>query len=223
MACSLEIRLLRNLVTTFSVWNRRRKAQAISAFIDQLGCHQALMVGAVPPQSRLANEGIVEAAVAQGRTSLIGINVSRPPGDFDYPFLIADGCAMPFADDSIEFALSNAVIEHVGGEERQRRFVAEHVRVATSWVITTPNRWFPVEPHTAVVLRHWSSRWRDRQTSFTRLLSRREFQELLPAGAQLRGGWWSPTFTAFYQKGRKAGAPADHLLLGQRRAYTKAA
>jgi hypothetical protein len=47
------------------------------------------------------------------------------------------------------------VIEHVGGEERQRAFVAEALRVAHRVFITTPNRWFPVELHTRLPLVHW--------------------------------------------------------------------
>ena len=40
------------------------------------------------------------------------------------------------------------MIEHVGGEEEQRRFVAEVLRVGRRAFITTPNRWFPIEVHT---------------------------------------------------------------------------
>ena len=47
------------------------------------------------------------------------------------------------------------MIEHVGGEEEQRRFVAEALRVGRRAFITTPNRWFPVEVHTRLPLVHW--------------------------------------------------------------------
>ena len=47
------------------------------------------------------------------------------------------------------------MIEHVGGEEEQRRFVAESLRVGRRIFITTPNRWFPVEVHTRLPLVHW--------------------------------------------------------------------
>ena len=46
-------------------------------------------------------------------------------------------------------------LEHVGGEEDQRRFVAEALRVGRRAFITTPNRWFPVEVHTHLPLVHW--------------------------------------------------------------------
>ena len=50
---------------------------------------------------------------------------------------------------------SNAVIEHVGGRDRQRKFVTEAIRVGRRVFITTPNRLFPVEVHTRLPLVHW--------------------------------------------------------------------
>ena len=47
------------------------------------------------------------------------------------------------------------MIEHVGGEERQRAFVSEALRVARRVFVTTPNRWFPLEVHTRLPLVHW--------------------------------------------------------------------
>ena len=47
------------------------------------------------------------------------------------------------------------MIEHVGGREEQRRFVAEALRVARRAFVTTPNRWFPLEVHTRLPLVHW--------------------------------------------------------------------
>lgn len=194
--------LLRRLVTTFSIWNRTRKATVIREFMDNHQVNNLLLVGALPLRSNLANEGIVEQLVRQGRQVRMGINIETPAGEFDYPFMVADARDMPFPNDYVDFALSNAIIEHVGNKEDQHRFVLEHIRVARAWAITTPNRWFPVEPHTAVTFRHWSSKWRAKQDArvFTRLLSRRELLELLPSGTIVKGGWWSPTFTALYAR-----------------------
>ena len=70
-------------------------------------------------------------------------------------YVQGDACALPFADGTFDLYFSNAVIEHVGGEERRRAFVAEAVRVARRAFITTPNRWFPIEVHTRLPLVHW--------------------------------------------------------------------
>jgi SAM-dependent methyltransferase len=70
-------------------------------------------------------------------------------------FVRADGCELPFADGAFDVYFSNAVIEHVGGPDRQRRFIAEAVRVARDVFITTPNRRFPIEVHTRLPAVHW--------------------------------------------------------------------
>ena len=62
---------------------------------------------------------------------------------------------LPFADKHFDIVFSNAVIEHAGSRAQQRRFLAEALRVAKRFFITTPNRWFPVEMHTALPLLHY--------------------------------------------------------------------
>ena len=70
-------------------------------------------------------------------------------------YVQGDACALPFADGAFDVVYSNAVIEHVGGRERQEAFVREAVRVARRVFVTTPNRWFPIEVHTRLPLVHW--------------------------------------------------------------------
>ena len=70
-------------------------------------------------------------------------------------YVQGDALALPFADGAFDIAFSNAVIEHVGGEAEQRRFVEEALRVGRRAFITTPNRWFPVEVHTRLPFVHW--------------------------------------------------------------------
>src|SRR5207244_2337653 len=54
-----------------------------------------------------------------------------------------------------DIVFSNAVVEHAGNSEDQAAFIREACRVGKRVFITTPNRWFPVEHHTAVPLLHY--------------------------------------------------------------------
>lgn len=62
---------------------------------------------------------------------------------------------LPFADQSFDLVVSNAVLEHVGGPAQRRAFLLEALRVGRRCFITIPNRWFPVEHHTAIPLLHF--------------------------------------------------------------------
>ena len=191
---------MRQGVLWYSVRNRRRKADEILAFMRSQGCKSLLLCGSVPESAgNSRNEGLVERAIAEEADEVLGFDIVER-AEQPWPAVVADGRCMPFADDSYDIVVSNAVIEHVGDEADQQRFVSEHTRVGRNWVITTPNRWFPVESHTSAVLRHWSRRWSRERTEFSRLMSRREFIALLPEGAIVTGRPWSPTFTAYFAK-----------------------
>jgi Methyltransferase domain len=67
-----------------------------------------------------------------------------------------DARALPFSNGSFDFVYSHAVIEHLGSREQQSKFLAETVRVARKGVLlTTPNRWHPIESHTGLPLLHY--------------------------------------------------------------------
>ena len=70
-------------------------------------------------------------------------------------YVQGDACALPFGEREFDIVFSNAVIEHVGGHERQRLLVSEALRVGRRVFVTTPNRRFPIEVHTRLPLVHW--------------------------------------------------------------------
>lgn len=74
-------------------------------------------------------------------------------------YVKADGRDLPFPDSHFDVVHSSAVLEHVGSHEQQKEFVSELVRVARHTAfLTTPNRWFPIEFHTALPVLHWLPR-----------------------------------------------------------------
>lgn len=119
-----------------------------------------------------------------------------------FPLVRGDGLALPFRDESFDYVFSNAVVEHVGDQAAQARFIEESRRVARHGVVhTTPNRWFPVETHAKVLFRHWlPRRFHERLLtnrrytwhSTDRLLSRRDFRALFASHARSWG--WPANF-----------------------------
>ena len=69
--------------------------------------------------------------------------------------VVCDACELPWSDKSFDIVYSNAVIEHLGSFERQKKMAAEIMRVGKRWFVTTPNRWFPFEFHMRLPLVTW--------------------------------------------------------------------
>jgi ubiquinone/menaquinone biosynthesis C-methylase UbiE len=82
---------------------------------------------------------------------------------------VADSCSLPFPDHSFDWIFSNAVIEHVGGAYTQQRFAVEVRRVARKgYFVATPNRHFPIDPHTLLPLYQFlSPEWQSRVCRFS--------------------------------------------------------
>ena len=112
---------------------------------------------------------------------------------------IAAGTPLPFADGAFDIAVSNAVLEHVGSAAAQRAFLAELFRVGRCVFVTVPNRFFPIEHHTAIPLAHWSDRtfppvcralgkplWGEASSLI--LMSRRRLAGLCPPGRVVQIG-----------------------------------
>jgi SAM-dependent methyltransferase len=111
-----------------------------------------------------------ERVTGVGRTSLDRFRASFPR----VTAVEADGRELPFGDGTFDLGFSNAVVEHVGGRDEQRRFVHELCRVAGRVFVTTPNRFFPLEVHSLVPFAHWLPR-----SARDRILRARGFDDVL--------------------------------------------
>lgn len=65
---------------------------------------------------------------------------------------IKAGEPLPFADQEFDIVYSNAVLEHVGARQSQKKFIEEMWRVGKRRFLCVPNRLFPVEHHTCIPL-----------------------------------------------------------------------
>jgi len=113
---------------------------------------------------------------------------------------IAANQRLPFADRQFDVATSNAVLEHVGSRAHQELLVRELMRVARKVFVSVPNRYFPVEHHTAIPLLHYSDlgfsaacrllgkmEWTEPGNLI--LMSRRGLASLVPPGTPARIGY----------------------------------
>lgn len=104
----------------------------------------------------------------------------------------------PFEDRSFDIVFSNAVVEHTGTREQQSKFIHEYCRIGKKFFFTTPNKWFPIEPHSALPFVHWlpASIFRKilkmlgkkalADESILNLLTTKEFVSLFPESVNLK-------------------------------------
>jgi SAM-dependent methyltransferase len=108
--------------------------------------------------------------------------------------IVFDGCALPFADKSFDIVYSNAVLEHLPRPDDVVRFASEVQRVGQGWFITTPNFWYPIEPHYHLPLvqllpqegqRNLVTRLGKTPYDHLRLLRKSDLRELFPTSTVL--------------------------------------
>ena len=83
------------------------------------------------------------------------VNVWVPDDHGNLPYVLGNGCRLPFGDRSIDLAFSNSAIEHVGSFGQQSQFAAELLRVGRKIYCQTPCRYFPIDPHLSAFFLHW--------------------------------------------------------------------
>ena len=143
------------------------------------------------PGERIVDVGCGEIGLAayQSGNEITGVDLVDRPG-YPGPFVRADARELPFADREFDIAHSNSLIEHVGDRSDRERVAAELRRVGRRYFVQTPNRGFPIEPHSLLPFVHMLPRrlgrrlWRygvsDDPFDDTWLLGARELQELFP-------------------------------------------
>src|SRR5579862_1681928 len=152
--------MLRRAAARVSLWSRERKLRLFLELFDPGPETSVLDVGVTDaPFGGGSTDNFFEARypwpdriTAVGATGLERFAAAFP----DVRVVQADGRELPFADGEFDLCYSNAVVEHVaGGRAGQSRFVRELCRVAGRVFVATPNRWFPVDPHTLLPFVQW--------------------------------------------------------------------
>lgn len=178
---------------TYGRWNRRRKLEFADGLARRLGVRTVLLVGVNATSSGVNN--VVERGFLERGYALTASGVEIADGQVSWErYVVADGRCLPFGDQTFDLTYANAVIEHVGGDAQQQHFVDEITRVGRSAILTTPNRFFPLEAHYHTLASHWRDGWS--RGTVTRLLGIRDLRALSPPGARVIGRpLVSPTLT----------------------------
>ena len=82
-------------------------------------------------------------------------NAGGAPGNIQAS--VYDGKHIPASDKQIDVLICNSVIEHVPPAERNG-LAREIMRAARNYIIQTPAKVFPLEPHFVMPFLHWLSR-----------------------------------------------------------------
>jgi SAM-dependent methyltransferase len=216
---------MRRLAARVSMWNRTRKMELFLRAVAPTAETRVLDVGAgdtgfATEPGLGASHNFFEAMYPWPERITAVSDVPLPHFAEEFPqveTVTADGRELPFPDGAFDVAFSNAVVEHVGDREDQRRFVHELCRVARRVFVSTPNRWFPVETHTLVPLAHWlpggpreklfhalgREAWRG-----VELLGPRELLDLFPETVETRLLEARITVSALAERSGAASAPS---------------
>ena len=110
---------------------------------------------------------------------------------------IVPNARLPFYDSQFDVATCNAVLEHAGSSEDQRRFLVELCRVAQKVFLTVPHRYFLIEHHTGLPFLHYfdwtfdiGCRLADKEKWLKEkkltLMTRQRLHELAPEGSVIK-------------------------------------
>lgn len=135
---------------------RARLASRFSARARSRRHERFFRRGGAGPDARILDIGCGQLGLRalEPGLDITGVDIVARP-DYPGPFVLADPAeGLPFPDGAFDLAYCSSVIEHVPPQRREA-FAAEVRRVARGWLVQTPARSFPIEPHALLPFAHW--------------------------------------------------------------------
>jgi len=139
--------------------SRNRKLELFYSIMRPTAQTKILDVGAEVDPRSFGTPELIDSYPWRKRVSALNISpqaiatIRQHYPDVDA--VVGDACHLPWPDNYFDVVFSNAVIEHVGDLERQRKMAGEIMRVGKRWFVATPNRWYPFEFHLRLPLVTW--------------------------------------------------------------------
>lgn len=146
-----------HIIHPIMTYFRRRRLASLLKIHPHLESYSVLDVGGRPFIWKLLKaryQVVPERLVLLNTSEEISVAQSSS-SEINYETKVADGCNLPYEDNSFDLVFSNSVIEHVGTGEQMAQFASECNRVGKQLYIQTPNRWFPLEAHFGAAFIHW--------------------------------------------------------------------
>lgn len=146
-----------NIIDRIRAFSRGKKFEQTMLYLKPDVSDKILEVGVANREHSpvdnflIKNYPFIQNITALGVGDLSGFKAKYP----EIRTISYNGRNFPFRDEEFDIVHSNAVIEHVGRPELQLFFLKEMVRVARKGMLTTPNRYFPIETHTRIPFLHW--------------------------------------------------------------------
>jgi len=144
-----------------SEFNRKRKLSYLLQFIDINDTIIDVGVAAIKNPPREFGTNYIEEYFNRANRNITALGIDNEDYSFfkeryaNCELILFDGINFPQFTPKYNIAISNAVIEHVGNYETQLKWLQGLSSVSHQLLITTPNKWFPVEVHTRLLFLHW--------------------------------------------------------------------
>jgi hypothetical protein len=149
--------LVHKIAYTISAFNRQRKFDLFTQLINPSQDTSILDVGFSDEEYSASDNFLEKHYPYPQKITALGIDRSVKFAK-RYPQVKAvqyNGLTFPFTDKEFQVGWSNAVLEHVGGYEKQLHFLRELKRTCQRVFLTTPNWYYPIEIHTRLPLLHF--------------------------------------------------------------------
>ncbi|HDY76084.1 MAG TPA: class I SAM-dependent methyltransferase [Candidatus Marinimicrobia bacterium] len=148
-----------SLFAKLSYISRKRKLEMFDKLMKPTSQTKVLDIGAEINPDGDRGLQLIDSYTWKKKLSAINVspkNISQIRRYYpEIEAVVGDACRLPWPDKHFDIVYSNAVIEHVGDFEKQKKMAAEVMRVGKRWFVTTPNRWYPFEFHMRLPFITW--------------------------------------------------------------------